>query len=158
MAATVTVTRKPSSAGAANTTAEHFKHRDYWSHFSNNALNLAQVRLLCIHKLSSRAGLLLLATEMRHKNLRPSGRPGEAYEAADNNPRESEITIHWFPPAGATQSQSLPDQMQQGSASTSGRALPETWHPTLPLLPLQSLGGAGQAPTGRRLQMLMPYC
>ena len=95
---------------------------------------------------------------MRRKNLGPSDRPGEVYEAADNNLRESEIATQWFPLAGATQSQSLPGQMQQGSASTSGRALPETWHPTLPLLPLQALGGAGQAPTGQQLQMLMPYC
>ena len=95
---------------------------------------------------------------MRRKNLRPSGRPGEVYEAADNNPRESEIPTHWFPPAGATQSQSLPDQMQQGSASPSGRALPEARHSALALLPPQSLGGAGQAPTGQPLQMLMPYC
>ena len=111
-----------------------------------------------MHKLSSRACLLLLAAEMRPKDLPPSGMPGEVYEAADNNLRESEIATLWFPPAGVTQSQSLPDQMQQGSASTSGRALPETWHPTLPLPPLQSLGGAGQAPTGQQMQMLMPYC
>ena len=101
---------------------------------------------------------MLLATKMRRKNLRPSGRPGEVYEAADNNLRESEIATQWFSPAGATQSQSLPDQMQQGSASTSGRTLPEAWHPAFALLPPQSLGGAGQAPTGQPLQMLMPYC
>ena len=103
-----------------------------------------------MHKLSSRACPLLLATEMRRKNLYPSGRPGEVHEAADSNHRESEIATHWFPPAGATQSQSLPGQMQEGSASTSGRALPEAWHPALPLLPPQSLGGAGQAPTGQQ--------
>ena len=116
MAAPVAETRRPCSSAAPTTAEKHPKRHNYF-HFSNTALNPAEVQMLCTHELSSQARPLLFATETHTQNLQSPGKLKEAYEILDNNYHWNEVAIHCFLPARVIQSQPLPGQMQQGSAS-----------------------------------------
>ena len=88
MAAPVAATHMPSSGATPTTAAKHPK-RYHYLHFPNTALNLAEVPLLCTHKLSSRARPLLFATEMHTQNPQPLGKLKEAYGIPDNDYRSA---------------------------------------------------------------------